>query len=131
MSSNRALAPNMIGRQAQLRELEAYFQLARAGAGQVVFLAGDAGVGKTRLVREFAIRARSSGQAMLFEGRSYDEDPATPYGPFIDAIRAALREFGPQLLMACDTWADDLARLLPELEQAAPAARASDEPQIQ
>jgi predicted ATPase/DNA-binding CsgD family transcriptional regulator len=121
----------MIARHAQLRELEAYFQLAHAGAGQVVFLAGDAGVGKTRLVREFATQARSSGQAMLFEGRCYDEDPATPYGPFIDAIRAALREFGPELLIICNTWTDDLARLLPELEHTAPAARASDEPQIQ
>ncbi len=131
MSGNRALAPSMIGRHDQLRELESQFAQVRAGAGQIVFLAGDAGVGKTRLVREFAARLRSSDHALILEGRCYDEDPATPYGPFLDALRTAIREFGPVLMDACDPWADDLARLLPEIESAAPALRASDEPQIQ
>ena len=49
MSRTRALAPSMIGRSAQLRDLEQHLDLARAGAGRVVFVAGDAGVGKTRL----------------------------------------------------------------------------------
>jgi ATP/maltotriose-dependent transcriptional regulator MalT len=132
MTGNRALAPSMIGRRDQLRELESYLQGAHSGAGQVVFLGGEAGVGKTRLIREFAAAARAWGGAAILEGRSYDEDPAMPYGPFVDAIRAAVRESGPEIVaQACDPWTDDLVRLLPELEAVAPATPASDDPQIQ
>jgi ATP/maltotriose-dependent transcriptional regulator MalT len=132
MTGNRALAPNMIGRHEQLRELESYLQAARDGAGQVLFLGGEAGVGKTRLLREFAAVARSRGGTTILEGRCYDEDPAMPYGPFVDAIRVAVRESGPEAVaQACDPWADDLARLLPELEAVSPATPASDDPQIQ
>src|SRR5205814_1771747 len=122
----------MIGRRAQLRELESYFQLAQAGSGQIVFLAADAGVGKTRLIREFASRVRSSRGVAILEGRCYDEDPATPYGPFVDTIRAAVREYGSELVaQACDPWTDDLARLLPELQVVAQTTRLSDDPQIE
>jgi ATP/maltotriose-dependent transcriptional regulator MalT len=122
----------MIGRHDQLRELEGHLQSVRGGAGQVVFVGGDAGVGKTRLLREFAAVARAQGGAEILEGRCYDEDPAMPYGPFVDAIRAAVRESGPEVVaQACDPWTDDLARLLPELEAAAPTTPASDDPQVQ
>jgi DNA-binding CsgD family transcriptional regulator/Tfp pilus assembly protein PilF len=132
MTGNRALAPSMIGRRDQLRELESYLQGAQGGAGQVVFLGGEAGVGKTRLIREFATAARAHGRAAILEGRCYDEDPAMPYGPFVDAIRAAVRESGAEVVaQACDPWTDDLVRLLPELETVASATLASDDPQIQ
>jgi ATP/maltotriose-dependent transcriptional regulator MalT len=122
----------MIGRRDQLRELEGHLQSVRGGAGQVVFLGGDAGVGKTRLLREFAAVARAQGGAAILEGRCYDEDPAMPYGPFVDAIRAAVRESGPEVVaQSCDPWTDDLVRLLPELEAAAPTTPASDDPQVQ
>jgi len=51
MPANRALAPQMVGRQAHLRELETLLHTACRGSGRLVFLAGDTGVGKTRLVR--------------------------------------------------------------------------------
>src|SRR5206468_3721014 len=103
MIGNRALAPRMVGRRAQLRDLEEYLQLVRDGAGQVVFVAGDAGVGKTRLIREFVDRARARGDIEALEGRCYDEGPAEPYGPFVDAIRLAVRECGPEVIAQdCD-----------------------------
>src|SRR6266542_3767320 len=63
MSGYRALAPRMIGRQAQLRELNEHLDLARSGAGRVVFVVGEAGVGKTRLLREFARGTRAGASA--------------------------------------------------------------------
>jgi ATP/maltotriose-dependent transcriptional regulator MalT len=132
MTGDNALAPNMIGRRDQLGALRRYLDLARAGAGQLVFLAGEAGVGKTRLIREFTARARASGRVAILEGRCYDEDPAVPYGPFVDAIRAAMREYGPEAIArACDPWTADLLRLLPELASVAPEPRAADDPQFQ
>src|SRR6266508_6247961 len=96
MSRNRALAPSMIGRQDQLRELHEHLALAHGGAGRVVFVAGDAGVGKTRLLREFAGRVRSTEGAAVLEGHCYDENPAPPYGPFADALHPLIRERGPE-----------------------------------
>src|SRR5215470_2726365 len=132
MGGNRALAPSMIGRRDQLRSLESHLHEVQSGEGQVLFLAGEAGVGKTRLIREFSALARARGDIAILEGRCYDEDPAMPYGPFVDAIRATMRESGPEIVaQACDPWTDELVRLLPELETAAPAAPRNDDPQIQ
>ena len=57
----------------------------RAGRATTVVVAGDPGIGKTRLVAEFCARAHSSGAAVLL-GRSTEETLA-PYQPFIEALR--------------------------------------------
>lgn len=129
MSSNRALAPHMVGRQAQLYQLESLLQEASRGAGQIVFLAGDAGVGKTRLVREFLRRARVRDGVEILEGHCYDEDPAVPYGPFVNAIRSFMHTVGVDAIThVAGPWKRDLAMLLPEL--GTPAAAESAEPQL-
>ena len=50
-----------VGRSAELDRLEAAFAQARSGAPVTVCVGGEAGVGKTRLVSEFAARVRQSG----------------------------------------------------------------------
>ncbi|NTU79418.1 MAG: AAA family ATPase, partial [Chloroflexales bacterium] len=85
--SNSALAPTLIGRQPQLAALRGHFAQARAGVGQVVLLAGEAGVGKTRLLREFAQAAAAEGGVAIYSGHCYDERPAPPYGPFAELLR--------------------------------------------
>jgi len=129
MSSVRALAPAMIGRQAQLRELEEYLEQTRGGAGRLVFLVGDAGVGKTRLLREFAGRVQADGVTLL-EGHCYDERPAPPYGPFVDVLRAFVRQRGPDsVAQVAGAWASSLAPLLPELELPSSAPHPTGDPQ--
>src|SRR5205085_11779426 len=104
-----ALAPRMIGRHAQLQELDAHLQAARGGAGRVVFLAGEAGVGKTRLLRAFIERVRAQEGTDVLQGHCYDGDPAVPYGPFIDALRALVRACGATAVaQAAGPWRDDL-----------------------
>src|SRR5689334_2634198 len=74
MSADRALAPSMIGRHAQLAECEARLRLAQEGAGQVVLIAGEAGIGKSRLVREFLARAATAGDGLtILAGHCYAE----------------------------------------------------------
>jgi len=129
MRSARALAPRLIGRQAQLRELDEHLEQARACAGRLVFVVGDAGVGKTRLLREFAGRAQADGVTLL-EGHCYDEQPAPPYGPFVDALRALVRQRGPDsVAQVAGAWASSLAPLLPELELPASAPPPIGDPQ--
>ena len=50
-----------------------------------VLLAGDAGIGKTRLAAEFAAGARDEGAAVLY-GR-FDEDALAPYQPVVEMLR--------------------------------------------
>src|SRR5262249_35405549 len=129
MSSARALAPTLIGRQPQLRELDEHLAQARSGAGRLVFLVGDAGIGKTRLLREFAGRIRADGITLL-EGHCYDEQPAPPYGPFVDALRALVRQHGPDsVAQVAGAWASSLAPLLPELELPPSAPHSTGDPQ--
>src|SRR5437660_467031 len=62
---DRALCPVLIGRERELSRLEDALLDAHRGNGQVVVLAGDAGVGKTRLAMEVQERARRGGTAVM------------------------------------------------------------------
>ncbi len=53
----------LVGRRHELAQLAALLEACRAGAGQVVLLRGDAGIGKSRLAEELARRAKASGFA--------------------------------------------------------------------
>lgn len=110
--SNRALSPTMVGRQQQLAELDALLDLARSSAGQVVFLAGEAGVGKTRLVREFVQEKGAAQDLGVYIGHCLDERPAPPYGPFAELLRSLNRiSAGEPLGKASGIWADELPDL--------------------
>jgi hypothetical protein len=94
MSADRALAPSMIGRHAQLAECEARLLLAREGAGQVVLIAGEAGIGKSRLVREFLARTATPGDGVaILAGHCYAEESPVPYAPLLEAYRGSSRNW--------------------------------------
>jgi class 3 adenylate cyclase/tetratricopeptide (TPR) repeat protein len=81
-----------VGRERELEALLAAFDSAREGHGQVVFLVGEAGMGKSRLLHEF--RQRIGGASpRFFEGRCTSYGRATAFGPIIDGMR---RGFGIQ-----------------------------------
>jgi DNA-binding CsgD family transcriptional regulator/tetratricopeptide (TPR) repeat protein len=129
MSADRALAPSMIGRHAQLQECEARLRLARDGVCQVVLIAGEAGIGKSRLVREFAARAGVAGEVLVLQGRCHEEDGVVPYAPFVDALRELMRAQGQGSVAAsAGPWVADLSRLLPELTPLAPVPAEADDP---
>jgi len=82
-----------IGRARELGELERALETAQNGSGATVVVAGEAGIGKTRLAAELARRARGIGFETLL-GRSIDlVGTELPYQPFVDAMRP-LGEFG-------------------------------------
>ena len=84
------LCRSVIGRQTELDLLTARLEAPRGGA---VFLLGEAGVGKTRLIREVLDTAKSRGRLVL-TGRSVRDRQATPYQPFAEALLAACRHAG-------------------------------------
>ena len=64
------LCPVVVGRDAELGALRAALSAAADGAGSLVFLTGEAGIGKSRLVREVAGDARARDVAVAAGGRS-------------------------------------------------------------
>jgi DNA-binding CsgD family transcriptional regulator/tetratricopeptide (TPR) repeat protein len=76
-----------VGRAGELAELGRALGAARAGTGAAVLVAGEAGIGKTRLASELARRARGAGFEVLL-GRSIDlVGTELPYQPFAEALR--------------------------------------------
>jgi serine/threonine protein kinase/tetratricopeptide (TPR) repeat protein len=79
-----------IGRREYLDWFETCFQEAQAGRPRIVFLSGEAGVGKTRLLRELRGAALRQG-LQTWAGRCY-EDLTLPYLPFIDVLLPLLEQ---------------------------------------
>ena len=79
------LQAELVGRAAELAVLEHAVDGLASGAGQVLLLSGEAGIGKSRLVAE--ARARRQEQALWLEGRCLEMTAAASYGPFLDALR--------------------------------------------
>jgi DNA-binding CsgD family transcriptional regulator/tetratricopeptide (TPR) repeat protein len=76
-----------VGRTPELEELERALGAAQAGSGRSVLVAGEAGIGKTRLASELASRARGA-EFEVFLGRSIDlVGTELPYQPFVEALR--------------------------------------------
>jgi class 3 adenylate cyclase/tetratricopeptide (TPR) repeat protein len=79
----------LVGRDPELRALERAFEAVQAGRGQVVFLVGEAGIGKSRLRYEFQ-RGLAELPHGWIEGRCMPYARDFPFHPIIDALR---REF--------------------------------------
>jgi predicted ATPase len=82
--AQRPLGP-MLGRDDVLAVLTRRFAAARAGRGQVVYVVGDAGLGKSRLLRE--LRRQLTDEAIWLEGRCLSFGQATAFLPITDALR--------------------------------------------
>src|SRR5436309_12137131 len=82
---DRALCPVLVGRERELSLLEDALLAAHRGSGQVVVIAGEAGVGKTRLAMELQRRGRRAGTAVMV-GTTSEADVALPYLSFVEAI---------------------------------------------
>jgi class 3 adenylate cyclase len=81
----RALCPVLVGRERELDLLEDALIASNRGRGQVVVIAGEAGVGKTRLVNALRVSAARAGTAVM-SGSCSEADLTLPYMPFVEGI---------------------------------------------
>ena len=95
--ARRVTCPTFVGREAQLRRLEAAVEAARIDS-QLVLLSGDAGVGKTRLIDELCSRARAGGGVAVIGGCVDLGELGTGYAPLIELLRRLQEDVGPELL---------------------------------
>src|SRR5947209_6210568 len=123
------LTAPLVGRAAAFRQLVASFQQARGGQPQTVLLVGEAGIGKTRLAREFVAWARAQGAEVL-SGHAFEMGGRLPYQPLVEALRPRLEaENAPEDLLE-DLWLAELSRLLPELRLRYPDLPAPTEDEL-
>jgi class 3 adenylate cyclase/tetratricopeptide (TPR) repeat protein len=103
-----------VGRDAELERLAQLWKEAAAGERRVALLAGEPGVGKTRLAAEVAIRVHDEG-GVVTAGRC-DEDLGVPYQPFVEALRHFV-DHTPRadLKERLGRYGGELTRLVPEL----------------
>ncbi|WP_406247300.1 helix-turn-helix transcriptional regulator [Microbacterium sp. M] len=109
------LSSTMVGRDADLADLMRAFERADAGEPAAVLVEGEAGIGKSRLVREF--EAAVSAQVDVHSGWFLDLGSArTPFGPLIGILRSLVSVLGPdEALAAVGAGGEALRMLLPEL----------------
>ncbi|MGJ5828760.1 helix-turn-helix transcriptional regulator [Streptomyces ossamyceticus] len=94
MSSFSSLsAPALVGREAERDLLAAAVGAAREGRGTSVFVLGEPGIGKSRLVEEAASAAAHAG-ARVLRGRAASAGRAVPLRPLAEAVFSALRGAG-------------------------------------
>ncbi len=119
-------ASHFVGRAAELHRLHAAFEATRVGDPVTLCVAGEAGVGKTRLVTRFADQVRQAGGLVLIGGCIELGEGSLPYSPLIQALRGLSR--GLDSADLADLVGPDralLARVLPELDPADGAAEPS------
>lgn len=95
-SNQQVLSPIVIGRDRELASLEDHLREATAGRGRAVLLSGEAGLGKSALLRQFVDRARAHGARVLL-GECTEIEARRPFGPFIDAFVSADLPLPPEL----------------------------------
>src|SRR5215471_12925779 len=74
-----------------------HYKAARNGNTRVVLLVGEPGIGKTRLLEEFAILAADDG-ATILRGSASDFEGMPPYLPFLEALGQYIRVTPLELL---------------------------------
>lgn len=110
-----------VGRATELSSLVAGFEAAVVGEPVVVLVGGEAGVGKTRLVEEAAVRARAEGARVLTGSCIELGGEGLPLSPVVDVLRSLMRQMpDDELDDVLGPARSELARLLPELEPHSP-----------
>jgi DNA-binding SARP family transcriptional activator/tetratricopeptide (TPR) repeat protein len=117
----------LIGREDELGLLEELFLRPNSETGRVVLICGEAGIGKTRLMQEFARRHEAEAQVLV--GCGHAGEQTIPYHPLQEIIRALLGlpvQLGEGPFPSLHTrrtypnfiepvWLTEVSRLLPEL----------------
>ena len=112
-----AAAPSesFIGRERELAEFRAAFSGALAGLTSLFLIAGEPGIGKSRLADELASLAQAGGARVCW-GRCWEAGGAPAYWPWVQALRAYIREADTERIREqLAPGAADIAQMLPEL----------------
>ena len=122
------LCPILVGRRAEIQALESALAGAIAGRGGCAVITGEAGIGKSRLIRELA-RMAANHQVLMVTGRAIPSSTSVPYRPVTEALLQLLRRRPLPDDPSLAPWLPHLAVLLPGAvagSAAAPLGRTAD-----
>ena len=108
------VCPVFIGRQDDLQLLDRLISRSNEDNGQIALISGEAGIGKSRLIREAIGRAPE--RTMILEGYCFQTEMALPYAPLLDLFRNFFATHSREdIARAMEYSASQLVRLFPEL----------------
>lgn len=106
---------SFVGRETEMALLKRQIEAAVAGQGSIVLIAGEPGIGKTRLAEEAALQARLMG-AQVIAGKCLEVEGAPPLWPWTEALRSyAVRTDPAVLRRVAESSAAYLATAIPEI----------------
>ena len=110
------ICPVLVGRERALDAAHQLLDRARSGTGSVLLIAGEAGIGKSRLLRETVTTARELGFVTL-RGACFEGDRTVPLAPLLDLVRELMATASASAVahMLAPAGAE-LVRAFPELE---------------
>ncbi|MCD6290514.1 MAG: AAA family ATPase [Anaerolineae bacterium] len=112
--------PTLIGREKEFSMLQEYYAATLKGRAPMVLVEGEAGLGKTRLLRSFAAWARQQGAWVVYMS-CREAEVGIPYSALVRAVRALANDPSIDLLplltstLQAQPWFPILLRLVPEL----------------
>lgn len=106
-------AAHMVAREQELGRLLDALEATAGGSGRLVLLAGDPGIGKTRLAQEASVHAREGG-FVVASGRCYEAQSGVPFYPFLEALGTLYEDSPPKVREEIPERWPFLARLLPD-----------------
>jgi tetratricopeptide (TPR) repeat protein len=128
-SDQQFTCPVLIGRAAQLDALLRLVERAHSGHGHVALIAGEAGVGKSRMVTEARARVTNAGMRVL-QGQCFEQDRTFPYAPLVDLLRSYWALTSEETLRhETGASAPLLIKLLPELSAHLPRSALALDPE--
>jgi len=120
VSTESSVPDVFVGRTAELEALSRRVESATSGFGSVVLIAGDPGIGKTRLAEEAARYARGRGIRVLW-GSCWEGEGAPAFWPWVQVMRSfAAAATSDSWTLALGRGAGDIARVIPELREYMP-----------
>ena len=114
------VCPVLIGRENDLQRLERLMAQSQEGSGQIALISAEAGIGKSRLVRE--AKARAPQGTLVLEGACFQTESTLPYAPILDLFRNFFGNHPPEGIayLMSPSATPHLLKLFPELTRYLP-----------
>ena len=116
--TGQPIRQNLVGRSVQLQTLRERWLEAEAGRGQLVFITGEPGVGKTSLARQMAFQNEAP---VVLLGHCQEKTGRPAYQPFSEALQAYFATVPPEISdLEIRRWLSHFSQLVPKLKQIVP-----------
>ena len=121
-SSTSNFPSPLVGRDKHLAYLLTRWREAEEGHGKIVFLRGEAGIGKTRLLATLADAVRHERSSVIISVQCYEYERGEPYGALVEITQEAIAAGGEHLIQTISPWhLASLTQLVPKLRSRLPA----------